>query len=184
MTDAADPLMDFLLDELARMELEAGFRARLAIPTVLETPTADWRTVRWSFRFTNQQVERSRRYVWSLPRERMTEALDGRMAAVEQEAAAQAAADPRVPRSASLASLLMEVQEAAMGAEVSVLPLADGSRLGVPHDAWALSLPVSATERDVSYRDALSIYSIKESVRVGPLRLLRPDACRLLPADA
>ena len=184
MTGTPDPLLAFLLDELGRMESEAGFRARLAIPTAIEEPGADWRTVRWSYRFTNQQVERSRRYVWALPRERMSEALAGRVTDLEQEVLAAVAADPRLPRSASLANLMMEVQEAALGADVSVVPLADGSLLGFPRDAWALSIPVAATEREVSYRDTLNVYAVSESVRVGPLRLRRPDACRLLPPHA
>lgn len=166
------------------MEAEAGLRARLAVPTVLTEPSDDWQTLRWSFRIRWQQVERSIRYVFSLPRERMGDALEPRASEVERAAMEAVAGDSRVPHSASLAEMLMELQQAALGAEVTVLQLSDGRRVGFPHDAWALSLPVSETERRVVYREALATYAITESAQIGPLRLLRPDVCRVLPAGA
>ena len=184
MTDTTDPMMPWLLEELARMELEAGLRARLALPTMVADSEDDWTTLRWSYRFRWQQVERSIRYVFSLPRERMGDALEARAAEVERAALEEVADDPRVPRSESLAMMLIELQEAALGAEVTVVQLSDGRRVGFPHDAWALSLPVSETERRVEYREALATYAISESAQVGPLRLLRPDVCRVLPAEA
>ncbi|MCY3569552.1 MAG: hypothetical protein OXH38_13065 [Chloroflexi bacterium] len=184
MTDTPDPMMPWLLEELGRMEAEAGLRARLAVPTVLTEPSDDWQTLRWSFRIRWQQVERSIRYVFSLPRERMGDALEPRASEVERAAMEAVAGDSRVPHSASLAEMLMELQQAALGAEVTVLQLSDGRRVGFPHDAWALSLPVSETERRVVYREALATYAITESAQIGPLRLLRPDVCRVLPAGA
>ncbi len=184
MTDTPDPMMPWLLEELGRMEAAAGLRARLAVPTVLVEPSPDWQTLRWSYRFRWQQVERSIRYVFSLPRDRMANALEARATEVERAAMEVVAGDSRVPQSESLAGMLMELQQAALGAAVTVLQLSDGRRLGFPHDAWALSLPVSDTERRVVYREALATYAISESAQVGPLRLLRPDVCRVLPPDA
>ncbi len=187
MTQPDDPLLPFLLGELERIEAEVGLRARLAIPTIVESPTAarsamDWRPLHWTYRFTWQQVERSRRYVWSLPRERMSEALEPRAAELQQRTLEAIRADPRVPRSASLESMSIELQRSALGGEVSIVSLADGGCVGFPREAWALALPVTAVQRQVRFRQAPGVYTIRESIQVGPLRLLHPEVCRALSA--
>ena len=52
----SDPLRDFLLEEVERIESELDAQA-------VPSPS------RWTYRFTWQDVERARRYRWSLPSE-------------------------------------------------------------------------------------------------------------------
>ncbi len=82
MSDADDPLLAFLHGELEQIEDAVGFSQLLPLPTIpLEASHGESQTLSWSYRFTWQEVERSRRYVLPLDRER---ARAARRPAVEQ----------------------------------------------------------------------------------------------------
>lgn len=71
MTDADDPLMAYLDRELEQIEEEVGLPERLGVPLVpLETHHSEPRTFNWTYRYTWQEVERGRRYVLPLDRDR------------------------------------------------------------------------------------------------------------------
>ncbi len=71
MTDADDPLMEYLARELAQIEEDVGLQERLGVPVVpLGAHHSESRTFNWTYRYTWQEVERGRRYVLPLDRER------------------------------------------------------------------------------------------------------------------
>ena len=81
MTDTNDPLLQHLRDEVDRIERFVDQRLPwpdIANPGVV---TESGQTVRWSYRYTWQEVERGRRYVMPLPTDR---ALSARRSALEE----------------------------------------------------------------------------------------------------
>ena len=71
MTDADDPLMQYLARELAQIEEDVGLQERLGVPVVpLGAHHSESRTFNWTYRYTWQEVERGRRYVLPLDRDR------------------------------------------------------------------------------------------------------------------
>ena len=186
MTDTDDPLLPFLLGELGQIEEAVGLRTRLMLPTVpIDDASEHVQTFRWTFRFTWQQVERGRRYVIPLPRETAAQAIQPIRAEINQIALSTLATDPRVVRrNASIDDMKAKLEALAAGSEVRAQPVADGLTVGFVRDQSVLALPVSAVERRIDYRSGLSAYSISESVRVGQLRLLRPDAVWVVPSAA
>ncbi len=178
MTDPDDPLLPFLIGELDQIEKAVGLNNRLIVPTVpLDDASAELQTFRWTFRFTWQQVERGRRYVIPLSRETASQALQPVIAEIDQLALSALAADPRVVRrNSSIDEMRAELEALAVSNEVRTHPIEDGRTVGYVHDESVLLLPVSAVERRIDYRSGLSAYSISESVSVGPLQMLRPDA--------
>ena len=81
MTDPDDPLAEHLRDEVGRIERLVDQHLAwpvTAIPGVVAEPQ---QTIRWSYRFTWQEVERGRRYVMPLPTNR---ALNARRAALSE----------------------------------------------------------------------------------------------------
>ena len=178
MTDLDDPLLPFLIGELEQIEEAVGLRMRLIVPTApLDDSSADVQTLHWTFRFTWQQVERGRRYVIPLPRETASQALQPVIAEINQIVLSALATDPRLVRNnSSIEEMRAELEALAAGSEVRTQVIEDGRTVGFVHDESALLLPVSAVERRIDYRSGLSAYSISESVRLGPLQVLRPDA--------
>ena len=183
MTDLDDPLLPFLIGELDQIEKAVGLNNRLIVPTTpLDDASAEHQTVRWTFRFTWQQVERGRRYVIPLPRETASQALQPVIAEINQLALAALATDPRAIRNdSSVDEMRAELEALAVDSEVRTHLTEDGRTVGFAHDESVLVLPVSAVERRIDYRSGLSAYSISESVSVGPLQLFRPDAVWVVP---
>ena len=71
-----DPLLAFVEAEAARIERELdahfarnGDYLRYILPTT-PAPPSDGRSFRWRYRYTWQEAERARRYVWRLPHDR------------------------------------------------------------------------------------------------------------------
>ena len=81
MTDTDDPLLDSLHDEVARIERLVDQRLAWPANTVAGDVADAGQTVRWSYRFTWQEVERGRRYVMPLPTDR---AFDARRSALAE----------------------------------------------------------------------------------------------------
>ncbi len=186
MTALDDPLLAHLDGELAQIEAAVGLRRRLAVPLVLLAEGLDGvRTFSWSFRFTWQEVERSRRYVIPLPRERAVEAQRGVAAEIGELVWSRLEAEPRVARlTGGEAELRARLESQAAGAPLQTWRLGGGRMVGFVDDLAGLALPLSATRRRVSYRAGLNAYSVSESVQLGELRLLRPElVCLLTPAS-
>lgn len=71
MSDTNDPLLSFLEGELEQIEEAVGFKQQLVVPVVpLKEDHGESQTYSWSYRYTWQEVERGRRYVLPLDRER------------------------------------------------------------------------------------------------------------------
>ena len=71
MTDVDDPLMAYLDRELEQIEDEVNLPERLGIPLIpMEADHGESRTFNWTYRYTWQEVERGRRYVLPLDRDR------------------------------------------------------------------------------------------------------------------
>ena len=81
MTDTDDPLLDSLHDEVARIERLVDHRLAWPANAVTGVVAETDQTVRWSYRFTWQEVERGRRYVMPLPADR---ALNARRSALAE----------------------------------------------------------------------------------------------------
>ena len=186
MNDPDDPLLPFLIGELEQIEQVVGIRSRLIVPTsLLEESAEDVQTFRWTYRFTWQQVERGRRYVIPLPREIASLALQPAISEINELALSTLVNSSEVGRrSTSVEDLMSELGGLSAGNEVRTHPIGDGSTLVYVHDDSVLALPVSAVERRISYRTGLSAYSISESVRVGPLRILQPDSVWVVAPDS
>ena len=81
MTDTDDPLLQHLRDEVGRIERLVDQRLPWPASAIPGVVTESAQTVRWSYRFTWQEVERGRRYVMPLPTDR---AIDARRSALEE----------------------------------------------------------------------------------------------------
>ena len=81
MTATDDPLQDSLHDEVARIERLVDQRLPWPANAVVGDVADAGQTVRWSYRFTWQEVERGRRYVMPLPTDR---AIDARRSALAE----------------------------------------------------------------------------------------------------
>ena len=118
MTDLDDPLLPFLIGELDQIEEAVGLNNRLIVPTVtVDDASDDAQTLRWTFRFTWQQVERGRRYVIPLPRETASQALQPVIAEINQIVLSALATDPRVVRNnSSIEEMRAELEALALAA--------------------------------------------------------------------
>ena len=81
MTNPDDPLISHLQDEVARIERSVDQRLPWPFAVVHGLVPEPDQVIRWSYRYTWQEVERGRRYVIPLPVDR---ALDARRAARSQ----------------------------------------------------------------------------------------------------
>lgn len=81
MTDTDDPLLEHLRDEVDRIERLVNQRLPWPATATPGEVTQSAQTVRWSYRFTWQEVERGRRYVMPLPTDR---AINARRSALEE----------------------------------------------------------------------------------------------------
>ena len=81
MTDQDDPLLESLREEVARIEQLMDERLPWPANAVAGVAAETDQTVRWSYRFTWQEVERGRRYVMPLPADR---ALNARRSALAE----------------------------------------------------------------------------------------------------
>ena len=168
MTDSDDPLLSFLYGELAQIEEAVGFRRRLIVPIApLEDVDGETQTFNWMFRYTWQEVERGRRYVIPLERERAFNAQQAAIAEIIQLAMSQIMADARVASDMS-GSLVDSAQRVTWASP-------EGVAVEFVNDPSVIALPVSAIRRRVSFRAGLNAYSVSESVLVGPLQLHRPE---------
>lgn len=99
MTDADDPLMAYLDRELEQIEAEIGMPERLGVPLVpLEAHHSEQRTFNWTYRYTWQEVERGRRYVLPLDRERARSAQQSAVNEIAEWARSQAVGDSEAMR--------------------------------------------------------------------------------------
>ncbi len=81
MSDPDDPLFEHLRDEVDRIERLVDQHLAWPATTIPGAVAEPQQIVRWSYRFTWQEVERGRRYVMPLPTDR---ALNARRAALEE----------------------------------------------------------------------------------------------------
>ena len=81
MANTDDPLLDSLREEVARIERLVDERLPWPANAVAGIAAETDQTVRWSYRFTWQEVERGRRYVMPLPADR---AFDARRSALAE----------------------------------------------------------------------------------------------------
>ncbi len=130
MSDTGDPLLSFLHGELDQIEEAIGLTRHLPVATVpLDRSHEETQTYNWSYRFTWQEVERSRRYVLPLDRER---ARAARLPAVDQ--------------------IVRQVESQIDG------------------DPSGHVLPVGDIRRRVSLNTSLNVYSVVESIDIGPVQ--------------
>jgi len=178
MTDSDDPLLGFLAGELVQIAEAVGLERGLPVPvTPLLDSHGQTRTFSWTFRFTWQEVERSRRYVIPLPRERARQAQRAALGEITAWAISQIAADSRVTRDVSSeAALVSALHDQADEAEITTWRSDDGVSIGFVHDPAILALPISEIRRSINYRAGLNVYAISESVSVGALQLLQPES--------
>ena len=95
MTIPDDPLLDFLQGELEQIEEFVGLKRRLLVPVIpLDEAHGETRTYSWTFRYTWQEVERGRRYVIPLDRERARIAQRPIIEQIVHLVTSQAEADP------------------------------------------------------------------------------------------
>ena len=138
MSESDDPLLPFLLGELEQIEDAVGLKRLLTIPTVpLDASHGEPQTFSWSIRFTWQEVERSRRYVLPLDRERARAAQRPVINEIVSQAMSQIDGDP------------------------------DGH-----------ALPVGSIRRRVNLNASLNVYSVLESIDVGPVQERQPPTAR------
>ena len=81
MANTDDPLLESLRDEVDRIEQLVDERLPWPTTAVAGIVAEGGQTVRWSYRFTWQEVERGRRYVMPLPADR---ALNARRSALAE----------------------------------------------------------------------------------------------------
>jgi hypothetical protein len=81
MTDTDDPLIEHLREEVDRIERLVDQRLPWPDTAIHGIVTQSAQNVRWSYRFTWQEVERGRRYVMPLPVDR---AIDARASALTE----------------------------------------------------------------------------------------------------
>ena len=81
MTNPDDPLISHLQEEAARIERSVDQRLPWPAAVVHGPVPEPEQVIRWSYRYTWQEVERGRRYVIPLPADR---AVDARRAARSQ----------------------------------------------------------------------------------------------------
>jgi hypothetical protein len=175
---ADDPLLPFLERNLATLP---SLLSELILPLrSLEPDDEVLQTVEFDYRYTWQEVERARRYVKpldALPRE---QAKSSAIFQIHGYCFDAIMSDERVPR------LNLEVTAEEMDARVAseqdidierryMVMLPSGVAIyWVPNPA-VIALPTSVVHRQVSWREALNAYQIRESVDIGRLQILRPD---------
>ncbi len=95
MTQTEDPLLDFLHGELDQIEQALAFDQQLGLPVVPLTDShAETLTYSWSYRYTWQEVERGRRYVIPLDRQRARTAQRPIIEQIAHLVTSQAESDP------------------------------------------------------------------------------------------
>ena len=95
MSEHQDPLLSFLFGELDQIAEALAFEEQLLVPVVpLAESHGATQTYSWSYRFTWQEVERGRRYVLPLDRERARSAQRPTIRQIVQQAMSQIDGDP------------------------------------------------------------------------------------------
>ena len=187
MTESSDPLLPHLLNELDGMR---SIRSQIVVPTtVLADDGTPIQTVSWRYRYTWQEVERSRRYVIPLTTESRKAAQSRAAFKINQLALDAILHDDRVPRLGIdvLPEQMDErVAKANLGGatHVGMVEIEEGIKVYWLRHEDVISIPVSDVRRQVTFRDDLSVYQIVESIDVGDVQLLEPGLAWVQAGEA